>query len=98
MEGYAQLCISGSAGNARYSAEEHVPTSPRISDLQHRRRRVENPVPGRQPVERRQRDLLADPRVTAWARRSERRVALAELATATQWNRPSGNRSRCPSI
>lgn len=32
------------------------------------------------------RDLLADPQVTAWARRSERRVALAVLATATQWD------------
>ena len=33
------------------------------------------------------RDLLAGPpRVTACARRSERRVALAELATATQWD------------
>ena len=33
------------------------------------------------------RDLLAGPpRVTACARRSERRVALAKLATATQWD------------
>ena len=73
--------------NALNSAEEHVPTSPHISDLpQHRRRGEPGTWPTAGATTTSATCSPVPPRVTACARRSERRVALAELATATQWD------------
>ena len=79
--------ISMRPQNVLNSAEEHVPTSPHISDLpQHRRRGEPGTWPAADATTTSATCSPVPPRVTACARRSERRVALAELATATQWD------------